>query len=89
MIEPNIGNRYAVYLEATDYWFLGHAVRIDSNDDDVTMEFLHQTSADANNFKITNDIDSVSVSDIIVKVDSPMPVSSLRCSTVKLTEQQK
>eukprot|EP00112_Aurelia_sp_Birch-Aquarium-sp1_P023526 Seg7039.2 transcript_id=Seg7039.2/GoldUCD/mRNA.D3Y31 product="hypothetical protein" protein_id=Seg7039.2/GoldUCD/D3Y31 len=86
LIEVNLGKWYAVYWEPTGYWFLGRAVRIGA-DDDITMEFLHQTSADANNFKTTNDVDSVSASDVILTVDAPMPVSSSRCSTVKLTEQ--
>ena len=53
----------------------------------VTMVFLHQTSANANNFKITNDVDSVSVSDFMLRVDAPTPISSSSCSTVKLGEK--
>ena len=82
----NIGNWYAVYWEPINYWFLGHVISIDSNEA-VTMAFLHQTSANANNFKITNDVDSVSVSDFMLRVDAPMPISSSRCSTVKLGEK--
>ena len=86
-IAVNLGKWYAVYWEPTDYWFLGCAVRINTNDD-ITMEFLHQTAADANNFKTTNDVASVPASDVILAVEAPMPVSSSRCSTVKLTESE-
>lgn len=86
--EVSLGKLYAVYWEPTSYWLLNRAVRIDTNDD-IIMEFLHETSADASNFKTKNDIDSVSApaSDVILAVLAPMPVSSSRCSAVKLTEQ--
>ena len=51
------------------------------------MAILHQTSANANNLKITDDVDSVSVTDFMLRVDAPMPISSSRCSKVNLGEK--
>ena len=51
------------------------------------MELIHQTAAGANSFKTTNDIDSVSLEDVLLKVEPPMPVSSSRCLMVKRTNE--
>ena len=62
-----LGHWYAVYWKASDYWFIGRVPAMES-EEEVRMEFIHQTAADVNNFKITNDIDIVPVKDILVKV---------------------
>ena len=43
-------------------------------DGQVTMEFVHQTAADVNSFKPKNDVDVVPVHDILMTIESPMPV---------------
>ena len=76
---------YAVYWQPTDDWFVGRVLDIETSEQ-VRMEFIHQTAAGVNSFK-TTDVDSISVEDVLVKVESPIPVSSSTCSTVKLTNE--
>ena len=38
----------------------------------VRMELIHQTAAGTNSFKTTTDVDSVSVEDVLIKVESPI-----------------
>ena len=40
------------------------------------VEFIHPTAAGVNNFQITNDVYSVSVQDVLIKVELPAPISS-------------
>ena len=79
-------SRHAVYWELTNYYYLGHVIGI-AYIETVTMAFLHQTSPNANKLKITNNVDSVTVSDFVLRVDAPTPISSSRCSTIKLGEK--
>ena len=51
------------------------------------MAFIHQTAAGVNSFKTTTNVDSMSVEVCLIKVELPSPVSSSRCSTVKLTNK--
>ena len=51
------------------------------------MQFIHQTPAGVSSFKTTTDVDSISVEDVLINVESSSPVSSSRCSTVKLTNE--
>ena len=83
--EVELGMWYAVNWKPTNDWFVGRVLDKET-DDQIRMGFTHQTAAGVNNFKTaTNDVDSVSVQDVLIKVESPVPVSSSRCSTVKLT----
>ena len=63
-----LGHWDAVYWKVSDYWFIGRVLAMEP-EKEVRMEFIHQTAADTNNFKITNDIDIVAVKDIFVKVN--------------------
>ena len=83
--EVKLGHWYAVYWQPTDYWFIGRVLGIEV-DGSVSMEFVHQTAADTNNFKTTNGIDVVPVNHISMKACSPILVSSSQCSTAKLTD---
>ena len=83
-IAAEIGQWYAVYWRPNNYWFIGRALQIEL-DGQVTMEFVHQTAEDINCFKPTNDIDTVPAGEILIKIESPTPLSSSRCSRVKLT----
>ena len=51
------------------------------------MEFIHQTAQEVNSFKANSDVDIVPAANILCKVEPPMPVSSSRCSTFKLTDK--
>ena len=82
-----IGQWYVVYWRLNNYWFIGRALQIEE-DGHVTMEFVHQTAEDVNCFKPTNDIDVVPTGDILLKIEAPTPLSSSRCSTVKLTDSE-
>ena len=84
--EIESGMWYAVYWKPTHYWFVGRVVDKEKAEL-VRMEFIHQTAAGVNHFKTTKDVDFVSVQDVLIKVESPVPVSSSRCSTVKLTNE--
>jgi hypothetical protein len=86
-IATEIGQWYAVYWRPNNYWFIGRALQIEL-DGRVTMEFVHQTAEDVNCFKPTNDIDTVPACDILIKIESPTPLSSSRCSTVKFTDSE-
>ena len=77
---------YAILWQPTDYWFGGRVLDIETSEQ-VRMEFIHQTAAGVNSFKTTSDVDSISVEDVLIKVESLSPVSSSRCSTVKLTNE--
>jgi len=83
-IVPEVGQWYAVYWRATDYWFVGRILR--KSKSTVTLEFIHQTSQDVNSFKTVNDTDSVPISDILLQVQAPTPVSSSRCSSFHLND---
>ena len=84
--DVELGMRYAVYWKPSHYWFVGRVLDQETAQQ-VRMEFIHQTAAGVNNFKATTDVDSVSIQDILIKIESPVPVSSSRCSTVKLTNE--
>ena len=78
------GQWYAVVWEASDYWFVGHAIKVRKHH--VTLEFVHQTAPDVNNFKSTTDVDTVPLSHVLLHIDPPMPISSSRCSSFKLQD---
>ena len=78
------GQWYAVFWEASDYWFVGRAIKVTKHQ--VTLEFVHQTAPDINNFKSTTDVDSVPLSHVLLHIDPPMPISSSRCSLFKLKD---
>ena len=86
-IATEIGQWYAVYWRPNNYWFIGRALQIEL-DGRVTMEFVHQTAEGVNCFKPTNDIDTVLAGDILIQIESPTPISSSRCSRVKLTDSE-
>ncbi|CAB4004220.1 Hypothetical predicted protein [Paramuricea clavata] len=86
-IATEIGQWYAVYWRPNNYQFIGRELQIEL-DRRVTMEFVHQTAEDVNCFKPTNDIDTVPACDILIKIESPTPLSSSRCSAVKLTDSE-
>ena len=73
-----------MFWEARDYWFVGHATRVTNHQ--VTLEFVHQTAPDVNNFKSTTDVDSVPLSHILLHIDLPMPISSSCCPSFKLQD---
>ena len=79
------GQWYAVFWEASDYWFIGRATKVTKNL--VTLEFVHQMAPDVNTFKSTTDVDSVPLSDVFLHIDPPMPVSSSRCSSFRLQDE--
>eukprot|EP00794_Sanderia_malayensis_P011449 gene11449-12645_t len=79
------GQWYAVIWEASDYWFIGRAIKVTGNM--VTLEFVHQTAPDVNTSKSTTDGDSVPFSDVFLHIDPPMPVSCSRCSSFGLQEE--
>ena len=78
------GQWYTVFWEASDYWFVGRAIKVTKHQ--VTLEFLHQTAPDVNNFKSTTDADSVPLSHVLFHKDPLMPISSSRCSLFKLQD---
>lgn len=84
-IDP-LGKWYAVYWQPSDNWFLGRAIRIDSNDE-VTVKFVHQTAENSKFFNPTNDVAVVAMSDLLVNVKAPMSVSSSKCSPLRLADE--
>ena len=66
--EVELGMWYAVFWQTTDYWFVGRALDIETSEQ-VRMEFIHQTAAGVNSFKTTTDVDSISVEDVLIKVE--------------------
>ena len=68
-----------------NYWFIGQVKNIEGNN--VTLEFIHQTSPDVNCFKLADDVDSVNIDDIFLEVCQPTPLSSSRCSTFRLSDE--
>ena len=84
--EVELGMWYAFFWQPTDYWFVGRVLDIETSEE-VRMRFIHQTPAGVNSFKTTTDVDSISVEDVLINVESSSPVSSSRCSTVKLTNE--
>lgn len=78
------GHWYAIKWQPTAYWFIGRAVEKASHDE-WTFSFIHQTSPNANMFRVVNDLEAVSVKDVFVEVESPAPSSSTRTQLLKLT----
>lgn len=84
-VSTEIGHWYAVYWRNNDYWFVGRVIQ--KQEQLVKLEFIHQTSQNVNRFKTANDIDTVSEDDVLTEVHAPTPVSSSRCSLLRLTDE--
>jgi len=70
-------------LGASDYWFVGRAIKVTQHQ--VTLEFVHLTAPDVNNFKSTTDIDSIPLSHVLLYTE-PRLISSSRCSSFTLQD---
>lgn len=77
-------NWYGVYWEELDYWFVGRVLEVQGSK--VKMEFIHQSSQEANSFKLANDVAIMATSQIFTPVQPPVPISSSRCNSLKLSD---
>ena len=85
-IQISAGKWYAVFWEATGYWFLGQALNQHATQEDCwVFSFLEQVDADKNIFKLVKDIDSAHKDVVFLEVDAPAPSSSTRTNLLKLS----
>ncbi len=66
----------------TNFWFVGRALANTGNE--VTSESVHQTTAVGKNFKVATNFAPVPISNVLLQVEPPIPVSSLRGCYFKL-----
>ena len=84
-IQISAGKWYAVFWEATGYWFLGQALNQHATQEDCwVFSFLEQVDADKNIFKLVKDIDSAHKDIVFLEVYAPAPSSSTRKNLLKL-----
>ena len=85
-INIKTGCWYAVYFKAYDYWFVGLAIEIIS-ENMVKIDFLQQFGQNVNRFGTKEEIEEVQISDVFMGVShEPVPISSTRTNQLKLSD---
>ena len=85
-INIKTGCWYAVYFKAYDYWFVGLAIEIIS-ENMVKIDFLQQFGQNVNRFGTKEEIEEVQISDVFMDLShEPVPISSTRTNQLKLSD---